>query len=110
MRPEHIPTYWEDSASVGNWNIHNLLFDDVNPNLFAGGGSFQIISQFKVNPPTHDINIDRVTALTCDMKIMSMQTDDQIRSRRWVRALTRIRSLSLERLTSCRTVELLIAL
>ena len=65
------PTQWVDSAGAGNWSVHDLLFDDVEPFTYKGSGSMQMISQFKVNSPLHSIVIDHVTAITADTKIIS---------------------------------------
>ena len=65
------PTQWVDSASAGNWSIHDLLFDDVDPSTYKGSGTMQIASQFKVNPPLHDITMDHLTVISADTKIIT---------------------------------------
>jgi len=69
------PTKWVDAASAGNWSIHDLLFDDVNPATYAGTGTIQMISQFTVHPPLHDIVINHITGVSTNTHIFSLFSD-----------------------------------
>lgn len=71
LRGHKCPTHWEDSAGAGFWSFHDLLFDDVDPFTYIGFGTTQLISQFKVNPPLHDVAFDHMTVITKDTKIFS---------------------------------------
>ena len=66
------PTQWVDSGSAGSWSVHDMLFDDVDPFTYLGGGSMQMGSQFQVNPPLHDVKFDHITAVTKGTHIFSL--------------------------------------
>lgn len=53
------------SKDGGRYSIHDIVVDDIQPDLFAGFGTFALIftaAGINAEPPLHDVVIDHVTA------------------------------------------------
>jgi hypothetical protein len=56
------PTQIVDSGGAGRWSIHDVLVDDVQGVAYGGtGNQAQIGSDYRVNPPLHDLLLDHIT-------------------------------------------------